>query len=176
MPRTISTALQAELDKTVTRLGYLVSLNASPAVRLCDLGTVTWNSLSWSSADIEVRGIGGSTEKLAQPSLKIQNLDDVIGAGLMNADMSSLTVDVYQVAAGALAVGDVVRLGRYFVNSAEIGLDSATVSLVPEVLVDAYSPRRRIDTGSGFSYALPEGTQIAWGNEIYFVGFDTGTA
>lgn len=175
MPRVISTALQAEFDKQITRVGYLVQVNVSPVLRWCNVGSVSWSGFTWNAYDFDLRGVGGSTERVAQPTLKVQNLDSAAAQVFMTADMSTLTLDVYQIAPSATAAGDAVRVGKYFVGYCEIGTDALDVRLVPEVLLDAFSPRRKIDSGAGFKYALPEGTQIAWGNEVYFVGLDLGS-
>lgn len=176
MPRTISTALQAEFNKTVTRVGYLVQVNVSPVLRWCNVGSVSWSGFTWNAYEFELRGAGSSTDRVVQPSLKVQNLDSAAAAVIADANMSTLTLDVWQAAPSALGASDPVRIGKYFVGSVEIGLDSLDMRLIPEAMVDAYSPRRRIDAANGLAYALPEGTQIAWGNEVYFVGFDTGPA
>lgn len=176
MPRTISTALQAEFNKTVTRVGYLVQVNVSPVVRWCNVGTVSWNSNTWSAFDFEVQGFTASADAVAQPTLNVQNLDSSAASTFLNANMSTLSIDVYQVAPSALAVGDVVRLGKFFVSSCEISLDKAQLRLIPEVLMDAFSPRRKIDAGSGFNFALADGTQIYWNGETYLVGLQAAAA
>lgn len=174
MPRTISTALQAEFNKTITRVGYLVEFSTTPTQRWCSVGTVSWNGNTWNAYDFELRGAGGAADRVVQPTLKVQNLDSAAAAVFLDANLSNLTAEVWQVAPSAVGTNDPVRLGKYFVGYLEVGLDSLDMRLVPEVLLDAFSPRRRIDSSNGFDYALPQGTQIAWGNEIYFVGFDTG--
>src|SRR5574343_333409 len=109
MPRTVSTALQAELDKTITRLGYFISLSTSPVLQMSNVGTQSWNSKVWVDYSFEVTGIGNAGEV----QLRIQNLDSLAAATFMTADMSQVTCDVWQFAPAALAVGDVAKLGRF---------------------------------------------------------------
>lgn len=169
MPRAISSALQVELSKPVTRVGYLVELSTSPVLRWCDVGTVNWNGFVWVAYDLQLSGLGGSAERAGNVSLTVQNLDNAAAASLIDADMSSVICDVYQIAPAATAVEDVVHIGRYMLGDMEIEVDSLKAELVPENSLQDFSPRRRIDPSFGFKFALPEGTQIVWENEIYVV-------
>lgn len=174
MARTISTALQAELDKTVTRIGYLLELNTSPVLRWCNLGEVTWDSVVWVPYDFELSGVGSADDGPSRASLKVQNLDSAAAAALLDADMAALVLDVWQVAPAATGASDVIRLGRYLVDDLEISTDKLELRLLPEGSVDAFSPRKRIDPSNGFNYALAPGVTIAWESEIYVVGDNRG--
>lgn len=170
MARTISTALQAEFDKSVTRVGYLLELNTSPTLRWCDVGQVTWQGNTYVPFDFDVSGVGSGVSKTAR--LEIQNLDSAVAAILLGAQASALICDLWQVAPSATGNADVVRLGKFLFADMEIKLDKLQARLISQSSIDAFSPRRRVDPYNGFNYALPEGAVIAWENDLYIVGMD----
>lgn len=174
MPKSISVALQAELDKTVTSIGYLVQWNMAPIIRWSDLGDITWNSLIWVSADFKITGLRFDPEKDLEATISIQNLDNTIGALFLTTQMADVTVDIYQVSRGALAVVDVVKLGSFAVDKSEIKIDRVIVQLVAMSSLYSFSPRRRIDPYNGFNYAMPSGSVIIWENEIATVEHENG--
>lgn len=169
MGRTVTAALQAELSKPITRIGYLLEFSSLPILRWCDVGDVTWNGFIFSEYDVEVRGLGGSADGASNASLKVQNLDDAAASVFVDMDMGAVTLDVWQVAPAAVALADVVQIGRFMLGDLEIGIDYLTAPLIPERSLDAFSPRRRVDPSNGFKFALPAGTKISWENEIYVV-------
>lgn len=177
MPRTISAALQIEFDKPVTRIGYLLAFATSPALRLCDLGTVDWNpgdgTKVFAQYDFDVSGLGGEDGGPLDGRLSFQNLDNAIAATLLAAPVPT-SVDVYQVAPSATTTADVKRVGRYSLGNIELDPTRLQVSLIAEKSSAAFSPRRRVDPLNGFSYAQPVGSKIAWENEVYIVGSDRG--
>lgn len=204
MARSIPATLQAEFDKTVTRVGYLVELSTAPPLRWCDLSTLAWDGKTFVTYDLTVKGISGAGISRGG-TLEVQNLDDAAAAALVNGDMSSVTCSIWAVAPSAMddtgpggslsallledstglmfededylilessAPSPVVKLGEFGIGSMEIALDKLTLQLVSSNYIESFSPRRRVDVGNGFAYALPEGTQIAWENEVYVVGAD----
>ena len=174
MPRAVSAALQTELSKTITRLGYLLSFSTTPPLRLCNVGAVEWNGLIFIEYDFTLEGAGYDVNGSNPCTLRIQNLDDAVAALFSLADFSAVTCDVWQIAPAAVATADAARLGRYALGECEIGVDWMRLQLEPENALAAFSPRRRVDPSYGFYHALPEGSKIAWENEVYIVGGDRG--
>lgn len=175
MARGISGDLQIELSKTITRVGYLLEFSGlSQTLRWCDIGNVTWNGNIFVPYEFTISGIGDSVDGNRTPSLKVQNLDNAAAAIFANADMSAAKLTAWQVAPAAVDPEDPVPLGVFMFGDMEIGLDTLSLRLVNELMLDAYAPRRRVDPANGFNYAMPEGTQIAWENEIYIVEHNRG--
>lgn len=168
MPRSISSALQAEFSKPITRVGYLLSISLSPVLQWCSVGTVNWDSKVWVDYSFDIRGIGGDEEVV----LTVQNVDNAVAAAFMDADLAAVDAEVWQVAPAALGSSDVVRVGRFMFGPVDIAPDKMTARLVQENSIDAFSPRDRVDPANGFSYALPEGAKIYWENEVYVNGLD----
>lgn len=173
MPRTISTGLATEFAKVVTQPGYLVQINASQIRRWSTFGDIVYQGVPWISMDFEVLGLQWDPDKDLQCTLTVQNLDSAIAAWILLESLADVTVDIYQFAAGALADGDAPQLARMVFDSCQVKLDQMNANLVQQSSLFAFSPRRRVDVPNGFSYALPKGSQIAWGNEIYVVEPDT---
>lgn len=176
MARTVPAAVQAEFDKSVTTVGYLVEILTSPPLRFCDVATVTHGGKTFIPYDFTIRGLSGSNVARGGV-LEIQNLDDTAASVFVDADMSAVKCNVWQVAPNAAdATGanttPAIKLGEFSLGALDISLDRLTVQLISPASLDAFAPRRRVDPSNGFRYALPDGTQIAWENEIYVVGED----
>jgi hypothetical protein len=177
MSRTVTAALQVELSKTITRLGYLLSFTfpAGSPIRMCNIGTVNWMGSPYIDYDFTLSGIGSAAERTAEPSLSIQNLDSVIAATFIDANFALVTVDAWQVAPAAVStLADVVSLGRYMVGEYDLELEKMTMHLIPEGAIDDFSPRLRVDPANGLKFALPRGKKIPWGSEIYVAGSADG--
>ncbi|MBL0142665.1 MAG: hypothetical protein IPP91_11330 [Betaproteobacteria bacterium] len=166
MPRKISTALDTELAKTITSVGYLIEMVMSSTLRMSNLGTVSWDGYPWVGVDFSLDNMEASEAGRMTPSLAIQNLDSAMAALFLTDNMADVRVTCRQFARGALGVADVVTLFTLAVGEARIGLKEIVIQLVPEMNA-AFSPRRRVDPSFGFSYALPRGSQVAWENEIF---------
>lgn len=169
MPQTISSALATAFAGPVTQPGYLVQINASQILRWSTLGNITYNGVPWTNQDFEVRGLKWDPTQDPVAKLRVQNLDGAIGAFFMLEQLVDVTVDIWQVAAGVLGAGDAAQMPRMVIDDCAIGLDWIEIGLVGYASMNAMSPRRRVEAASGFSYALPPGTQIAWGNEIFIL-------
>ncbi len=168
MPRSVSSALATELAKTITSVGYLVEIGLTTPKRLSNIGTVTWNSLTWTASDFTVEGLSFDTDQIISARLSIQNLDGVIGTALLASGeaMYETLVTVYQFARGAVAVDDVPKLAVMAVESLEVTVERATLSLKEAKAVTAFTPRRRVAPAFGFYYAAAPGSSFQWGNEI----------
>lgn len=168
MPRAISSPLATELAKTITSVGYLVEIGTSTPKRLSNIGTVTWNSLTWTNSDFSVDGLAFDTDQPLTASLAIQNLDGVMGAALLSSSekMYSTLVTIYQFARGALAAGDVPKIAVMAIAAMEVTLERVTLSLVESKSSTSFTPRRRVTPAFGFSFATAPGTTFQWGNEI----------
>lgn len=169
MPQPISSALATAFAGPVTQPGYLIQINGSQILRWSTLGALTYNGVPWVDQDLDVQGLKWDPTQDPSAKLRIQNMDNAIGAFFMLEQLVDVTVDIYQIARGALTAGDAVYLARLVIDECTIGLDSIDVSLVGSASMNALSPRRRVDAVNGFSFALPVGTQIAWGSEIFIL-------
>lgn len=176
MLRTLSSALATEFAKSVTQPGYLVQIGLSTPLRLSNIGTVSWNSLTWTASDFTVDGIAFDADQPTSGRLSIQNLDGVIGALLLSASesMYDTAVTVYQFDRGALAADDVPKLAAMSIATLDVTIERVTLALVESQGSSQYSPRRRVSSGFGFEYATAPGSTFQWGNEIFTVGAADG--
>ncbi len=165
--RSVSAGMQTELDKRITRLGYLLQINASQTLRWSNRGAVTYNGVPWIPVDFELEGLQFRPDADPKASLKVQNLDDTVGALFLTEPMADATIDVYQFTPNALTAGDAVYLVKMVFDKVTIGLDSLAAQLAAFSSVYQFSPRRRVDAYNGFKFALPPGTVLAWGNEQF---------
>lgn len=167
MPRSISAALQTKFDAPVTQVFYLLQLNGSQIVRWSNGGDVTVLGVPWVNMDFEIDGLEWRGGALVSGHLRAQNLDNALGGLFLNEPMADVTVDIHQVERNVLS--DPQYLGTLVMDDSTINLDFLEAALVSSQSASAKSPRRRVDASNGFHYALPKGTQIAWGNEIFIL-------
>jgi len=173
MPRTVTASFQTELEKTITKTGYMVAFNTTPAIQLCNVGSFTWASKLFIEADVIVSGLSWG-DNAQGGSVSIQNLDNTIGAVFMLASIPSILCDIWQVNPNAIGVDDPVKLNTFVITGVDIGLDRVELQLTAQSTLDAFSPRRRIDPYFGFNYAMPDGSKITWENENITIGADRG--
>lgn len=174
MPRAISTGLATELAKTVTRVGYLLQINGSEIRRWSNLGDVTYLGVPWADVDFEITGLRWDADRDPECQLRMNNLDSAAAAWFLLEPLADVTVDLYQFAAGALADGDAPQIARFVFDGMTVRLATLEARLTAQSSLYSYSPRRRVDSSNGFSYALPKGTQITWGNEVFIVEPEDG--
>lgn len=168
MPRSVSVALQSRLASAITDFFYLIQINASQVLRWSNGGEVTVSGVIWTNVDFKLDGFDWEGGAQIPGRLRAQNFDNALGAFFMNEAMADVTVDVYQVERTVLT--DPQYLGRWVLDDTNIGLDFLETALMSSQSANATSPRRTVDTFNGFFYALPVGTQIPWGNEIFILG------
>jgi hypothetical protein len=168
MPRPISGALQTAFNATITSVVYLVQINGSQIIRWNNGDdTLIVSGVPWIAFDFTLDGLEWNGGSLVGGRLRAQNLDNTLGALFANESMADVTIDIYQVEKSALA--DPQSLGTLVMDDTTIGLDFLDAKLVSTQSANAKSPRRRVDVYNGFKFALPKGTQIAWGNEIFIL-------
>lgn len=166
MPRTVSSGLQTELNKPITSVGYLLQINASITMRWSNIGDVTYQGVPWTGVDLVISGLKWDPDRDPECSISVQNLDSAVAALFQTEAMADVTVDLYQFARGALTSGDAVQLARFvFDGRVQIKVDRIEAHLAAQSSLYSFAPRRRVEVSTGFSYALPRGTQIAFGTE-----------
>lgn len=167
MPRDTSAAFDAEIDKPITAVGYLMQINASQTLRWCDIGDQTYMGFPWVDVDMEIKGLRWEIDRDVEFSFEVSNLDNAVAAIFLTEQMADVTVDLWQFARGALADGDAVHIARCVIDSCRIKPDRMEASCSGQASMSAFSPRRRIDSTNGFKFALPRGTVIQWGGETF---------
>lgn len=179
--RTISSALNTELTRNTTSVGYLMNVNFPTASDLnwSNIGAVTWNSISWQDRDFQVIGLNFDVEEQLSATIKIPNLtksgetlpSDIF---LGNDKLYDAPVTIYQFARGALALADVPKIAYLAINGAKINANEVVLTLGEFKLQGGFSPVRKINNTFGFKFCQPPGTRIVWGGEILVVGEKNG--
>lgn len=174
--RTVSSAFNTEIIKTVTSVGYLIDVNFPTAsdLKWSNIGAVTWNSVNWLDRDFEVSGLNFDVDDELSCTITIPNLikagETYPSAIFMGSDkLYETPVTIYQFARGALAVADVPKMAYMVINGAKITIDKVVLSLGEYKIQGGFSPYRKINNAFGFKFCQPPGTKIIWGNEILTV-------
>lgn len=161
--RTLSPAARNAVNAVVTSPGHLIELafDTSPA-RWSDIGTVSLtDGRIYTGVDMKVDGVAFMGDSVpAQFTVTIGNLDNSIGALLLDNDVASVPVLIYGFDARAIDPADLVSLGNFSITQARIGIDTASITCAP---VFYTAPFLRVDASYGFTHATPDGTEIVWG-------------
>lgn len=179
--RTITPALEAELVRPITSVGYFIHVNFPIAGDLywSNIGAQTWNSISWLDRDFTVSGLRFDADEVVSANIKIPNMakagETLPSDIFMGGDrLYETPVTIYQFAAGALAVADVVKLAVLAINSAKVSASEVVLSLGELKLQGGFSPIRKINNTFGFKFCQPPGTRVIWGGETLVVGEKNG--
>lgn len=157
--RTLNAALLTELGKTITKPGYLIEIGFSTELRLSTLGTLAFNSFTWTATDVLVQGITTDEKGNQSGSLVFNNTLNDLTAVVFNEGVADRPVKIWACYADAPSVsvqvfdgvGDDVDID----NRGKLSLRLATSSSRT-----AFWPRRRINAASGFLHLLPDGTAV----------------
>lgn len=167
--KTLSSALQTQLGLTVTSPGYLVQLGYSSILRLSTMGDISWNSYTWSAADVRVSGIGQDGSAANSGNLQLGNTNDAYGALVLNEGASDIAVSIWACYAGATATGDPVLVFSGVTNGAGIDSSKVTIPLLAQSNATLYSPRTFCNKASGFNFLQPAGTKIFFNGETFIL-------
>lgn len=165
--KTLSSALITELGLTVTRPGYLIEIQYSTVLRLSTLGDISWNSYSWSAADVAVSNLSQDGKGLSAAGLTIGNTDLAMGALVLNNGANDVPVNIWAVYAGATALADPVQVFAGVLNGASIAADKVAFQLVAQSRQTLESPRVFISQLSGFSSLKPAGSIVPVGGDTF---------
>jgi hypothetical protein len=161
--RTLSAELLAELNLTLTRPGYLVSVAFSVPLYLSTLGDIVYDGKLWVGADVKVSGLAKNERGDASGSLSLGNAMLDYGALALNEGVADRAIRIWSVWAGAVepveefnGVGDACEVG-----------DRVTISLAGQGSRALYSPRRFINGSTGFTTLLPAGAKVTIGQQTY---------
>lgn len=165
--KTLSAALTTALGGAVQRPAWLVSIGWATPLYLSSYGTVSFDSKSWTVADIDVSRVRVEAANVSG-TLTLGNADDVYGALILSEGISDKAIVIYGYDAGATATADFVELvrcvgGRGTVSSEKVEID------LRDSNAHVYSPRTFITTtpGSGFTTLMPAGSIVNINGQTY---------
>lgn len=163
--RTVSGASAAEILLPITQPGFLVELQFSTGtIRLSSFGTITWNSLTWTGANMQVDGFAGDG-KAARVSLWDANAAFrtlvLTGGGIRNR-----TIKIWQAQYPALAVGDPNMVFYGVGDSASIAQGRVDITCARLNSLVLMAPRQRISPATGFNFLAAAGRVVQWGDVV----------
>lgn len=167
MSRTLTSATQTELTRTVTRPGYLVEINGT--LRYSSFGAVTWNSLSWADNDVRVRLPKQDGTATSDVTVTLGNAAQALTAVLLAANYAGASLKVWKAYRAALATADPALVFDGVVSDTAITPEWATLNGTSERLEWSTCPRLRINKATGFNALLPAGTRVTLGNQTIII-------
>lgn len=165
MSREITEDRAEASGRVVTRPGYLVEIGFESPVRLSNIGDVTWGGHAWlGSRALSVRGLSATGG-----TITVSNLDDTLGALVLNDGISDRPIKVWSADAEALGEDDPVLEFNGVGNSAQVTTREVQISLTLHRVASNWSPRRFIGPGIGLNTMIPSGTVIKIGNDKFTI-------
>lgn len=166
--RTLSGALIAALQATVTSPGFLVSIAfASGTVYLSSRADFTYDGNTYTAADIELSGLGADAKGDQRGSLRIGNTDGAMGVIVLNEANADWTILVYVYDAAATATADVVEIFDGIGNGVTLDERAVTIDLTSAKTSTQFVPAEYITAEQGFSYLPPAGMRIVTPTAVY---------
>lgn len=160
--RELSANLEASVAQTVTTPAFLIQIDFSTVLRLSSRGDQSWDGNLWTGGrlgKIQASSDGGQVE--------IMNSDLAAGALVLNEGISDRPISIWQFYGDNPDLADAVQIFSGVGDSAEIAHDRIRIKLTAGNRRTLYSPRRFINSVSGFNNLLPAGTRITWGGETF---------
>ena len=164
---TLSAALQAVHGGAIQKPAWLVEIGFSTPARLSSYGDLTYDSKSWTAADVDVSRVKVDATKVAG-EIVLGNADDSFSALILGEGVADKTIKIYGYDAGATATADIVLLVQCAGGEARIGPARATIRLRDSAEYTA-SPRSFVNAASGFTYILPAGASLTINGQTYKV-------
>lgn len=164
--RTLTTALTTALGAAVQRPAWLVEIGLTSTLRLSSFGTVSWDSQTWTAADVNVASLKVGALKISG-SIVFGNADDTYGAIALTEGFTDKRIRIWGYDAGAIsATADAVLVADAVGAGAEIGPTSVRVGL-RDACEYKVGPRAVITPAYGFNTLLPAGRTITINGTAY---------
>ena len=156
--RSLSSPLTTAQSGPVQRPAVLVQMDFSTPSRWSSGATTSWNSQTWTAADVRVEGL--SVDALGvSGTLIVGNLDDAIGTLVLSQGVQDIPITIYGFDGAATGAADVVWLASAVGASAQLSAREARITLRHKAEFTA-SPRTYVNAAAGFTNVLPAGTVL----------------
>lgn len=143
---------------SVTTPAYFVQVDFTTTLRLSSRGDQVWNGYTWTGGrlgKVQAGSTGGQLELL--------NSDLLSGALVLNEGIADRAIRVWSFDGDNPLSAVMIFAGVG--DKAEIGADRVRITLVTENRRTLYSPRRFVNSVTGFNHLLPAGTKVSWGGQ-----------
>ncbi|MEG1971121.1 MAG: hypothetical protein RR101_13505 [Burkholderiaceae bacterium] len=156
--RTLTAALTSALGAPVTRPAFLVQIDFSTPRRWSTWANVMRGADWFYASDVRIEGLQVEAGRV-RGSLVVGNLDNVIGALVLNEGVSDRRIRVWGDDAGADTAADLVLLADAVGGAAQIAPAQVAIALRAntEFLV---APRLLVGPAAGINTLVPAGAVI----------------
>lgn len=159
--KVLSVPMQSAVQASVTRPGYLIKIHFSPVLHVSSIGHVSWNGDAYNgSRSVVVSQLSADRGG----TIKLGNVDNAVGSLILNNGIADRRIQIWAADAAHLEADDPVLVYDGVGDSAEIAIDTVTISLAPQRSMVTWSPRRFIGPDSGFTKLIPAGVKLVIGN------------
>lgn len=143
---------------SVTTPAYFVQIDFSTPLRLSSRGDQVWNGYTWTGGrlgKVQAGNTGGQIE--------LMNSDLLSGALVLTEGIADRAIRVWSFDGDNPVAAVMIFAGVG--DKADIGADRVRINLVTENRRTLYSPRRFVNSVTGFNNLLPAGTKVSWGGQ-----------
>lgn len=156
--RTVSSATSSKLDGPSYEPGWLIDLKTTSPLRFSTRGTVTWNSLVYIPAVVEVRNVADDS---SDGSILFRDSTLAIQTLVRTTTLVGRRVALARFYEGALGFSDPIWFFDGYIGGARESVPPAIeLSLTRGALARGKAPNRRISSVTGFNILAPEGKVI----------------
>lgn len=161
MARTLTSPLQTEVGRTITRPVYLVYIGLTVPVRYnTTKADIIWDTFTWGPQDIVVSNMNADKNSCL---MKIQNTDLVVGASILSGNYDDKVVAVYK-----YYNGEAVQLIDGVISTSKVSTRWGELSVIDAGA--SYSQAPRIQFSDELFQSLPQhGTVVHWGSETFVI-------
>ena len=166
MTRTVSATISIAVAQETTRPIYLIRMGwATPVLVATWDQTITWNAETWVASGLTVSNLSGSGGTLDMPN----GDTDPWLALVMGEIPRNRTIQIYEHHTNytvSPAVSDAVEIFAGYMDETTIG-NSIRMNLIESATKKGFPPTS-IDRPT-YTYLLPSGLRIQWGNDVVTV-------
>lgn len=159
--RTVDSAFTAALGLTVTAPGYLIQIDFPNAVRISTVGDVNVMGEDWTGYDVRLRGRSSGIGGNAGPTIEISNADLAWGTLALGYGVARRRVRVWALYDGKAESDFDGICSRSSVTHKTVTIETAAPG------ESRSSPRKFINSASGFQHLQPAGTRIPFNGETF---------
>lgn len=157
----LSGAMITALGRTISEPGLFVRLGFSTPLYLTDRSARSWNSQTWTGADIAVSDFRAENGILQRCTLDVVDSSNAIGTLLLSQNAPDLKVKVWYYDASATATSDPVLLDEYQMDNPDGGHDRRV--RIPLSLINKTLPVGMLSQLLPAYLFAQEGKPIRWG-------------
>jgi hypothetical protein len=163
--KTLSGPASTALAAPVQRPALLVQVGFSPTERWSSMGTLSWDSHTWTARSLRVDDLQVQPLRVSG-TLVLGNADDVAGTLVLGQGIQDRAIRIWGYDAAATGAADVLWLCDAVGAAAQVDAREVRITLRHRTELQL-SPRTQVGAAAGFTHLLPAGTVLRINGQAY---------